>query len=272
MAERLRLPVLPMRETVVFPGVAVPITAGRPGTLEAVEKVLEGDRRLFAVCQRENADDVAPANLYEMGVIVRVLQVQRAAGGLQLLIQGEKRAKALSYERTGETMIEADVWVVAEEELPKDAAIVALDRELRDRAAELGRRRGMPREALAQIVQGVEDPGEFADLVAFYLELETPEKQRLLELLDDEERMRECLLAVERELARIDAQEDIQAKVQSELGELETVVYESTRPNSSRVSRVWHAPKLDYIAARAEQVRKGKVETVMTLTQLKTSE
>ena len=104
MAERLRLPVLPMRETVVFPGVAVPITAGRPGTLEAVEKVLEGDRRLFAVCQRENADDVAPANLYEMGVIVRVLQVQRAAGGLQLLIQGEKRAKALSYERTGETI------------------------------------------------------------------------------------------------------------------------------------------------------------------------
>ena len=62
------------------------------------------------------------------------------------------------------------------------------------------------------------------------------------------------------------------AKIQSELGELETVVYESTRPNSSRVSRVWHAPKLDYIAARAEQVRKGKIETVMTLTELKTSE
>jgi ATP-dependent Lon protease len=208
-----------MRETVVFPGVAVPITAGRPGTLEAVEKVLEGDRRLFAVCQRENADEVAPSNLYEMGVIVRVLQVQRAAGGLQLLIQGEKRAKALSYERTGETMIEADVWVVAEEELPKDAAIVALDRELRDRAAELGRRRGMPREALAQIVQGVEDPGEFADLVAFYLELPAQEKQALLELFPVAERMRRVLVGVERDLIRLDAQEQIQQKVQEELGE-----------------------------------------------------
>ena len=63
MAERLKLPVLPMRETVVFPGVAVPITAGRPGTLEAIEKVLDGDRRLFAVCQRENVDEASAAVL-----------------------------------------------------------------------------------------------------------------------------------------------------------------------------------------------------------------
>src|SRR5690606_26896859 len=95
MVERLRLPVLPMRETVIFPGVAVPITAGRPGTLEAIEKVLEDDRRLFAVCQRENVDDATPEVLYEYGVIVRVMQVQRTPAGLQLLIQGERRAKSL---------------------------------------------------------------------------------------------------------------------------------------------------------------------------------
>ncbi len=53
--------------------------------------------------------------------------------------------------------------------------------------------------------------------------------------------------------------------VQSKLGALDTVVYESTRPNSNRISRVWHAPSLEFIAARAEQIRKGKVETVMTL-------
>jgi ATP-dependent Lon protease len=101
----------------------------------------------------------------------------------------------------------------------EDPAFQALDKELRDRAAELGTRRGVPAEALNQLIQGVDEPGPFADLVAFYLELETADKQQLLELLDDEERMRACLLAVERELARIDAQEDIQAKVQSELGE-----------------------------------------------------
>ena len=65
----------------------------------------------------------------------------------------------------------------------------------------------------------MDDPGAFADLVAFYLELPTEDKQRLLEVLDDEARMRSALLMVERELARLDAQEDIQARVQEELGE-----------------------------------------------------
>jgi len=101
----------------------------------------------------------------------------------------------------------------------KDPAFQALDKELRDRAAELGTRRGVPAEALNQQITGVDEPGAFADLVAFYLELPTSEKQMLLEVLDDEERMRKALVAVERELARIEAQEEIQARVQTELGE-----------------------------------------------------
>jgi ATP-dependent Lon protease len=221
MAERLQLPVLPMRETVVFPGVALPIAAGRPGTLEAVEKVLDGDRRLFAVCQRENVDEATPEVLFEMGVIVRILQVQRTPAGLQLLIQGVERAKALRYDQRGESMLEADLWTIADEEpvRAQDAAFIALDRELRERAAELGRRRGMPPEALAQIVQGVEDPGAFADMVAFYLEMPAKEKQQLLELFPVGERMRRVLVGVERDLIRLEAQEEIQQKVQEELGE-----------------------------------------------------
>ena len=221
MAERLTLPVLPMRETVVFPGVTVPISAGRPGTLEAIEQVLEGDRRLFAVCQRENADEPTAEILYEMGVVVRVLQVQRTPAGLQLLIQGQQRAKALKYDKAGRNMLSAEVWVIHPEEPaePREAGYIALDRELRDRAAELGRKRGMPAEALAQIVQGVESPGAFADLVAFYLDMPAAEKQALLELFPVAERMRRALVGVERDLIRLEAQEQIQQKVQQELGE-----------------------------------------------------
>jgi len=222
MAERLRLPVLPMRETVVFPGVALPISAGRPGTLEAIERVLEGDQRqLFAVCQRENVDEPEPEVLYEMGVIVRIVQVQRTPGGLQLLIQGERRAKALTYQKTGDAMLEADLWTIDPQEpaKPHEPALIALDRELRERSVELGRRRGMPREALAQIVQGVEEPGAFSDLVAFYLDLPAQEKQQLLEMFPVPERMRRVLVGVERDLLRLEAQQEIQQKVQEELGE-----------------------------------------------------
>ena len=221
MGERYTLPVLPLRDTVVYPGVAVPISAGRVGTVAAVQEALDGDRRLFAVAQRENVDEPEPEVLYKVGTVVRIIQTHRVRGGVQLLVQGEGRAQAVSYEKEGEHMLRAVLLEMTRQgaRAAEDPAFQALDRELRDRAAELGTRRGVPAEALNQLIQGVDDPGAFADLVAFYLELPTEDKQELLETLDDEERMRSALVAVERELARIDAQEDIQARVQTELGE-----------------------------------------------------
>ena len=221
MAERYTLPVLPLRDTVVYPGVAVPISAGRAGTVEAVQEALDGDRRLFAVAQRENVDDPSPDVLYTVGTVVRIIQTHRVRGGVQLLVQGEGRAQALSYEAEGEGMLHAVLLDLERQPSrnPEDPAFQALNHELRERAAELGTRRGVPAEALNQLIQGVDEPGAFADLVSFYLELETEDKQALLELLDDEDRMREALVAVERELARLDAQQEIQARVQEELGE-----------------------------------------------------
>ena len=189
--------------------------------MEAVQEALEGDRRLFAVAQRENVDDPHPDILYTVGTVVRIIQTHRVRGGMQLLVQGEGRAQAMSYLSEGDAMLQANL-ITMERQAPanlEDPAFQALDGELRERAAELGTRRGVPVEALNQLIQGVDDPGAFADLVAFYLELPTEDKQKLLEILGDEDRMRAALVAVERELARIDAQEDIQAKVQEELGE-----------------------------------------------------
>ncbi len=221
MGERFDLPVLPLKETVVYPGVAIPIAAGRPGTVAAVQEALEGDRRLFAVSQREPAEEPTEEVLYRVGTVVRVLQAHRARGGLQLLVQGDQRAEAVSYEGGGKELLRAGLVGLdrVPPKGPEAPAFQALDKELRDRAAELGTRRGVPAEALNQLIQGVDEPGSFADLVAFYLDLPTADKQKLLEVLDDEERMQRALVAVERELARIEAQEEIQARVQEELGE-----------------------------------------------------
>lgn len=221
MSRRFSLPVLPLRDTVVYPGVAVPISAGRPGTVEAVQEALDDDRRLFAVAQNQNQDDPDPQTLYAVGTVVRIIQTHRVRGGIQLLVQGETRARAVAYVDDGEAMLRATVAPLERRNLadPEDPAIKALDAELRERAAELATRRGATAENLNQLIQGVDDPGAFADLVAFQLDLPTFEKQSLLETLDDQERMKAALVAVERELVRLDAQEDIQAKVQEELGE-----------------------------------------------------
>src|SRR5690348_18475219 len=100
MAQRQTLPVLPLRGTVIFPGLTQPIAAGRPGTLRAIEAALKADRLVFAVAQRDNTDEPSPDILYSMGVIARIGQVQRGLGGVQLLLQGEQRATSLQYTTT----------------------------------------------------------------------------------------------------------------------------------------------------------------------------
>src|SRR5262245_66397605 len=90
MSERLTLPVLPLREVVLFPGVTAPIGAGRPGTLKAIEAALaRPDRLVFAVTQRQNVEQVAADGLYTIGTIARIGQVQRGVSGVQLLLHGE---------------------------------------------------------------------------------------------------------------------------------------------------------------------------------------
>ena len=97
MAERKSFPVLPLRGTVLFPGLTVPIAAGRPGTLRAIEAATKGGRLVFAVAQRDNTDEPTPDILHTVGVVARIGQIQRGLGGVQLLLQGEQRAQALQY-------------------------------------------------------------------------------------------------------------------------------------------------------------------------------
>src|SRR5687767_15252330 len=220
MAQRQTLPVLPLRGTVIFPGLTAPIAAGRPGTLRAIEASLRGDRLVFAVAQRDNTDEPSPEILYSMGVIAKIGQVQRGLGGVQLLLQGEERATALQYTQTDNYL--SAVVMPSEEMSPideHDAAFEALHKETRERAAELGEKRGLPEEVVHQVLDSVEEPGRFADLVAGYIELTVPEKQGLLETLSVEERLRRVLVHVQRQIGMLEAQEEIKSQVQEELGQ-----------------------------------------------------
>jgi len=221
MSDRMTLPVLPLRDAVLFPGVASPIGAGRPATLRAIEAALKNpDRKVFAVAQKENIDQVSPGVLYSTGTIARISQVQRNLGGVQLILHGEARGTSVHYSETN-GYLEATV-----RETPdlaplneKDAAFVALHREVRERAAELGQKSGLPTEVVQQMLEGVADPGALADLVAGHLDIQSAERQQLLETLAVEDRLRRVIVHVQRQIAVLDAQEDIKSQVQEELGE-----------------------------------------------------
>jgi ATP-dependent Lon protease len=215
------LPVIPLREAVLFPGVTSPIAAGRPGTLRAIEAALKtDDKTIFVVAQRENLEDVSPEILYTMGTVATIGPVQRGPSGMRLLLNGLYRGVAMRYEDEDEHFVAA---VRQAEEMapldPKAPEFTALYAEARERASELGRRAGMPKEAVQQFLAETSEPGRFADLVAGHLDLKPTEAQRLLEGLSVDERLRSVLLHIQRQIDVIDAQENIKSQVQEELGD-----------------------------------------------------
>jgi ATP-dependent Lon protease len=229
-SDRQELPVLPLRETVVFPGVTAPIVAGREKTLRAIEAALASDeevKRIFAVAQRENVDEPSADVLYNIGVICRIAQVQRFPGGLQLLLEGEHRATALHYSEGPDGFLEAIVTPLADQGPlnPEDAAFQGLFREVSEKAAELGRHRGVPEEIIERFIRAVEEPGALSDHVAYYMELGSSDKQELLETTSQELRLRRILVHLYRQIAMLEAQEHIRSRVQEELGERQREIY-----------------------------------------------
>ena len=224
---RRRLPVLPLRDLVLFPGVTAPIGAMRPTTLRAIEAALKTEERLiFAVSQIENVEAVDPENLHMMGTVAKIGQVQRGLGGIQLLLHGQFRTTVLHYGKV-DSYIEAMVQRVDDLPAldPTDPAFVALHKELRERAAELGEKTGITSEIVQHVIESVSDAVAFADVVAGYLDISPKERQSLLEAIGVEERLRRVLLHVQRNIELIDAQQKIQSRVQEELGERQRDIY-----------------------------------------------
>jgi ATP-dependent Lon protease len=216
-----------MRSSVLLPGVSTPIAAGRPATLRAIEAALKDPaRRVFAVAQRQDTDMVTPENLFTIGTIATIGSAQQGLGGIRLLLEGNQRGIAARIvSRNG--YLEATVQP-AHEMLPldpQDAAFMALHREARERAAELGKKLGLPEETIGQILAEIDEPGRLADVVAGYIEISAAERQALLETLSVEERLRRVLVHVQRQIDVLSAQEDIQSKVKEELGERQREVY-----------------------------------------------
>jgi ATP-dependent Lon protease len=140
---------------------------------------------------------------------------------VQLIVHGEARGTAVHYTDNAAGYLEATVRESPDLApiKPNDPAFVGMHREVRERAAELGQKSGLPADVVQQVLQGVTDPGALSDLVAGHLDIPSAERQQLLETLSVEDRLRRVLVHVQRQIAVLDAQEDIKSQVQEELGE-----------------------------------------------------
>lgn len=213
----LLLPVLPIRDMVLFPGVIVPLFVGRPRSLKAIEEATLQDKKLFVVSQRDvRVDDPGPEDLYRVGTLCQVLQVVRIPDGTtKVLVEGNLRAQASDYDFQRE-FVSAEVDPLEYEE-PYSSGTEPLRRtvlEQFERYVNLHPK--IPSEVQVSLA-GVEDPFLAADLVASHLLVRIQEKQALLEILDPERRLEAILKSLLRENDLLEMEHSIHDRVRQEM-------------------------------------------------------
>jgi ATP-dependent Lon protease len=213
----LELPVLAIRNTVIFPVLAFPINVGREKSLLAVDEALENDKLLAILAQKEakNEDPDTP-DLYEVGTVVKILKSVKMPGNkLSVIIQGLHRIKVKAWRHT-EPYLRAEVVVHEENaEHPRELnAKMANLRELAQRIIDLSPQ--IPSEA-SFLVRSIDNPGVLADIVASNLGISVEDKQDLLQTFDTSERMDAVVALLNKEIQVLELSNKIQSEVKGEM-------------------------------------------------------
>lgn len=216
--EVLKLPVLPLYETVVFPHMMTPIQVGRKPSLVAVDAAVKGrPHRICLLTQLDSAkQEVGPDDLMAVGVMATIGPMFRLPdGSVQLLAQGEERVKVRRYlER--EEYLEVEVEVLADR-APLTREVTALMQSVKDLYAKYINLRGtIPAEAMST-VRDIEDPSHLADLVGYMPELEAEQRRSLLTTLDVAERLRNVHEFVSEQVEVLELRSQISSEVQKNI-------------------------------------------------------
>jgi len=189
------LPVLPLRDTVVFNSMIIPLFENREKGMETLELALNGSRYLLLCAQRDSsAEDPVPSELYDIGAVVMILRMIKVADGqVKLLIQGIARAHADEFDMSGPVLM-ARVNVLEEKRdvsaNVSEVEVEAMMRNAREQSEKILQLRGLPSGEIMGVLSGVTEPGRLADIIATNMRLSVPDGQRLLECLDPVERLR----------------------------------------------------------------------------------
>jgi ATP-dependent Lon protease len=221
------LPLLPIRDLVVFPYMIVPLRVTRPVSMEAVAKALEAEERLcFLVAQRDSTDEEpAASSFYRSGTIGMIMRMRKLSeGGLKILVQGLCRAKIQKF------VSESPCYRVRidRNEDPPPARTLGSEALLRSVRSNVDRLTGLGKSMqpeLGMVVGSVEDPGRMADLVASNLTLKVNEAQELLELDNAIERLTRVNQNLEKEIGILEVQSQIQNRAKEEMSKTQRDYY-----------------------------------------------
>ncbi|MDD5576783.1 MAG: LON peptidase substrate-binding domain-containing protein, partial [Acidithiobacillus sp.] len=198
--EAQMVPVLPLRDVVVFPFMVIPLFVGRAKSIRALEDAMSGEKQILLVSQKNAADDdPQPENIYRIGTLATILQLLKLPDGtVKVLVEGTDRAKIVSF-LPAEESLRAQVQIVASG-AANDRELEALMRSVSAQfEAYVKLNKKIPPEILSTLAS-MDDPARLADTVAAHLGLKLEEKQEILEKADTRARLEHLLGMMESEI------------------------------------------------------------------------
>jgi len=237
------IPLLPVRDVVIYSYMILPLMVGREKSIRAVEQAVSGNRLIFLATQKSSSDeDPSPDDIYSTGTVAMVVKMLKLPDGrVKILVQGVAKGRIVSY------LSSANYFMVQIDKIQEPTVegitieIEALMRTVKENSEKILQLRGIVSPDAVAILDSIEDPGRLADLVASNLKLRVEESQQILEIIDPVPRLKKVneLLSKELELSAMQAKIQTQAKeemgkthreyflreqlkaIQSELGEID---------------------------------------------------
>ena len=220
------LPVLPLRDIVVFPHMIVPLFVGRDKSVRALEDVMREDKQILLVAQKNAAqDEPGTEDIYSVGTVSTVLQLLKLPDGtVKVLVEGGRRARILKYSDKAD-FFQAEVEFLSEDELVEDKELEALSRSVVTEFEQyIKLNKKIPPEALVSINQ-IEDASKLADTVASHLALKISEKQELLEVSSVAERLERVYSYMEGEIGVLQVEKKIRSRVKRQMEKTQREYY-----------------------------------------------
>ncbi|HEX6007910.1 MAG TPA: LON peptidase substrate-binding domain-containing protein, partial [Burkholderiales bacterium] len=256
----LQLPLLPLRDVVVFPHMVIPLFVGRPKSIKALETAMESGKSIVLVAQKSAAkDEPAPEDLYGVGSIANILQMLKLPDGtVKVLVEGNQRAR-INEILDVKTHFAVNVTPVAFDQTT-DHEVEAMRRTMIqqfDQYVKLNKK--IPPEILTSLA-GIDEAGRLGDTIAAHLPLKLEQKQEVLEMFGVKERLEHLLKLVEGELDILQVEKRIRGRVkrQMEKSQREYYLNEQVKAIQKELGELEEGADLDEIEKRIKSARMPK--------------
>jgi ATP-dependent Lon protease len=220
-----RLPMMPIRDVVIFPHMMTPFIVGRESSVRALEEALATEKKIFLATQHDaSVDDPQPNQIHQVGTIANIVQsVKLPDGNIRVLVEGVERARALKVE-TNEGFFRATLRILSAPTTPSAEldAVVKRVTQLFDQYVKMSQ--NLNYETMINAVRG-EDPSKLADTVAANLSLTIEEKQELLELFEPLDRLSRLGDILEFEIEKLQMDRNIQGRVKRQMEKAQKEFY-----------------------------------------------